>query len=188
MNLTDHIAFPYGYQVPLILWFAVAILIILIIIFTINTLQKYLINQYFDSNQGLAIGVCGLLLLISTFSIVDIQETSDWYYVVNNQYITIFNFSESNELSEENLIKYAKVEELIPYLDTRGTHPSFTLKLQDETHFSTIKGNSLDMLAARYFYIHQKNPELLDRTVLLGQDSWHVFDSLLYSLESYTKN
>lgn len=142
--------------------------------------------DYFEKFiMGIGVLLAGIVILIG---IPDLIEKCNWTYTFDESSIYLYNTSKSESWTEDALIKSAKFSELTPYfeyiekgtIEDREIIANIYLKTVDGSDFIVIKANSLQRLANKYHPFHQKNPHLIERTIILKDEySFKTFVDLL---------
>lgn len=179
-ELLNYVTMPYDIeQEVLTIAYGVMIAVVLLVV----TFKSYKKHKKLAWLEKLLIGIAiSLIAIVSLGGIPSVVEKYHWTYVFNQNEIYLYDLSEGDEYGESNLIQSFNFSELTPYFSyekkVKGRQTrkrtvviaEVILKAKDGSDFLKIKTPSLDKLINKYQAIHEKNPKLLDRMVILEGD------------------
>ena len=137
-----------------------------------DTIKNYKEKKKLDTIGWIGIGMIVFFTAVAVSCTSNINKNSHWVYVFNEEEIYLCDLSGTNKCSDKNLIASTEFSELTPYFKyRRGSKPSrnsyvLRLKLENGTDFLYLKSDTLTYLIEDYLPIHEKNPNLLKRTVV----------------------
>ena len=175
-ELLNYVTMPYDIEQEVL---TIAFGWMIAIVFLGVSFKWYKTHKKLGWLEKLLIGIAIFLVAILSFGgIPSVVEKYHWTYVFNQNEIYLYDLSEGDEYGESNLIQSFNFSELTPYFSYEKkvnskrsiTTAEVVLKAEDGSDFLTIEASSLYELINKYRAIHEKNPELLDRMIILKGD------------------
>lgn len=190
-ELLNYVTMPYDIEQEVI---AIAYGLMFAVVFLSVSFKWYKTHKKLGWLEKLLIGIAiSLIAIVSIVGIPSVVEKYHWIYVFDQNEIYLYNLSGEGEYDESNLIQSFNFSELTPYFSyekkVKGRQTrrrtvviaEVILKAKDGSDFLKIKTPSLDKLINKYQAIHEKNPELLDRMIILKGD--YYFEGFVANLK-----
>lgn len=175
-ELLNYVTMPYDVEQEVL---TIGFGLMIAIIFLILSFKRYKTHKKLRWLEKLLIGIAiSLIVIVPIGGIPSVIEKYHWTYVFDQNEIYLYDLSGEGEYDESNLIQSFNFSELTPYFSYKkevkvkrtATTAKVVLKAEDGSDFLTIEASSLDKLINKYRAIHEKNPELLDRMIILKGD------------------
>lgn len=178
-ELLNYVTMPYDIEQEVI---AIAYGLMFAVVFLGVSFKWYKTHKKLGWLEKLLIGIAISLITVSLIRVPSVIEKYHWTYVFNQNEIYLCDFSEEENCTESNLIQSFNFSELTPCFSyqkkTVGRKTrrktvvttKIVLKDKENSEFLKIETSSFDKLINDYQAIHEKNPKLLDRMVILEGD------------------